>query len=57
MSRDAINLLLGGGVRVRVRVRVQNKFKGKIKGTTKPLMAIMDSTPLSLATISESVIP
>ena len=36
MSRDAINVLLGGGVRVRVRVRVrvQRKFKGKIKGTT-----------------------
>ena len=32
----AINVLLGGGVRVRVRVRVQRKFKGKIKGTTKP---------------------
>ena len=27
MSRDAANVLLGGGVRV--RVRVQRKFKGK----------------------------
>ena len=42
MSSDAINALLGGGVRV--RVRVQRKFKGNIKGTTKPLMAILDST-------------
>jgi hypothetical protein len=33
-----------GEARVRVRVRVQRKFKGKIKGTTKPLMAILDST-------------
>ncbi len=43
MSRDANNVLLGGGVRVRVRVRVQRKFKGKIKGTTKPLMVSLDS--------------
>ena len=27
MSRFAINVLLGGGVRVRVRVRVQREFK------------------------------
>ena len=40
MSRDAINVLLGGGV----RVRDQRMFKGNIKGTTKPLMAILDST-------------
>ena len=31
LSRDADNVLLGGGVRVRVRVRVQRKFKGKSK--------------------------
>ena len=41
MSRFANNILLGGVVRVRVRVRVQRKFKGEIKGTTKPLMAIL----------------
>ena len=53
MSRDAINVLLGGGVRVRVRVRVQRKFKGKIKGTTRPLMAILDSTrPFTVHVIS-----
>ena len=34
------NVLLGGGVRVRVRVKVQRE----IKGTTKPLMAILDNT-------------
>ena len=44
MPRDANNVLLGGGVRVRVRVRFQRKFKGKIKGITKPLMASLDST-------------
>ena len=41
MSRDANNVLLGGGVRV--RVSIQRKFKGKIKGTTKPLMAFLNS--------------
>ena len=35
MSRFASDVLLGEGVRV--RVRVQRKFKGKVKGTTKPL--------------------
>ena len=39
MSRFANDALLGGGVRVRVGIREQRK---KIKGTTKPLMAILD---------------
>ena len=38
MSRIANNALLGGGVRVRVWIREQRK----IKGTTKPLLAILD---------------
>ena len=38
MSRFANNELLGGGVKVRVWIREQRK----IKGTTKPLLAVLD---------------
>ena len=55
MSRFAINVLLGGGVRV--RIRVQRKFKENIKGTTKPLMAILDSTPVLMSVITLASFP
>ena len=46
MSSFANNVLLGGGVRIRLRIRVlglKNEERSKkIKGTTKPLMAILD---------------
>ena len=38
MSRFANNALLGGGVKVRVWIREQRK----IKGTTKPLLAVLE---------------
>ena len=41
MSRFA---LLGGGVRLRVGVRGKKKDQKEIKGTTKPLMTILDVT-------------
>ena len=46
MSSFANNVLLEGGVRIRLRIRVlglENKERSKkIKGTTKPLIAILD---------------
>ena len=52
MSRFADNALLGGGVRVGVGIREQRK---KIKGTTKPLMAILDISPtIRISTINHA---
>ena len=36
--------MLGGGVRLRVGVRGKKKDQKETKGTTKPLMAILDVT-------------
>ena len=44
LSRFSNNVLVGVGVRVRVRVGVQRNLKGKIKCTTKPLVAVLDIT-------------
>ena len=42
MSRFANNTLLGGGVRVRVWIREQRENKKKIKGTTKPILDVVN---------------
>jgi hypothetical protein len=54
MSRDANNVLLGGGVRARVRVRVQRKFKGKTKGTAKPFDGIAGLVALTILLLERS---
>ena len=48
MSRIANNALLGSGVRVRVWIREQRKVKRRCKGTTKPLLAILDISLMQL---------